>query len=70
MRAADEQEAEGVTIADVDALAQRVEDLEHALRWSLGYIEQCSVVPGGGEEYEDHSGATRIAWPDNPENWS
>lgn len=51
---------------------QDVEDLRAALCWALAYIGQGPDVPadGDGETWEDYSGATRLAWPDNPEQWA
>jgi hypothetical protein len=51
---------------------QQIEHLQHALRWALSYIARGDDEPqdGDGESYEDYSGATRLAWPDNPEQWA
>ena len=50
---------------------KQIADLRHALDWALTYIAQDDPpVPGDGELYEDYSGATRICWPDNPEEWA
>jgi len=61
------------SLMNEDDLRQEVEDLRDALRWALVYIETFGMgiaLPRDGEEYEDYSGATRLAWPDEPENWS
>ena len=47
--------------------AQDLDDLRHALDWALGYISH--NPPESGEDRESYTGAQRIAWPDNPENW-
>lgn len=48
-----------------------IEGLRHALIWALTWIGDDIEMPkdGEGEAYENYSGATRVAWPDNPENW-
>lgn len=48
------------------------DDLRDALKWACEWIERHGVAPteGDGETYEDYSGATRIAWPNEPECWS
>jgi hypothetical protein len=53
---------------EVQELRDRVEHLEHALRWALTYISHDE--PEDGEERENYTGAERVAWPDEPENWS
>jgi hypothetical protein len=62
---------EGIVRERQEAL-QRVEDLKEALRWALSFIAGRDDEPrdGDGEVYEDYSGATRVAWPDEPENWA
>jgi hypothetical protein len=52
--------------------AQQIEHLQHALQWALTYIGNGPDCPedGEGELFEDYSGATRIAWPDSPEQWA
>jgi hypothetical protein len=46
------------------------DDLRHALQWALSWIERSGVEPDCGAAREDYTGAERIAWPDEPENWS
>lgn len=50
-----------------------IENLRHALIWALTFItKRHDMKPFGNDDetYEDYSGATRVAWPDNPENWA
>lgn len=62
--------AEGAIMsAEIDA-RQELEDVRHALQWALTYIAEGGDYPGDGEAHEDYTGATRIAWPDNPEEWA
>jgi hypothetical protein len=49
--------------------AQRIEDLEGALAWALTYISG-GAEPVDGEQRENYTGAERVCWPDEPENWS
>ena len=53
-------------------LRDRVDQLQSALQWALAYIGVTGDPPrsGDGELWEDYSGATRIAWPNNPEQWA
>jgi hypothetical protein len=54
-------------------IQQEIEDLRHALQWALTWISSGQgggPDDGDGEIYEDYNGATRLAWPDQPENWS
>lgn len=52
-------------------LIVEIENLRAALRWALAWISQDQAPPedGDGEVWEDWTGATRLAWPDNPEEW-
>lgn len=53
--------------------SQEIEDLRDALQWALAFIGHATTdepEPGDGEVYENYSGATRLAWPDQPENWA
>lgn len=58
--------------AEIHSLRQEVEDLRYALIWALTWLYHGHQAPkdSDGEAYEDYSGATRLAWPDNPEEWS
>ena len=53
-------------------LQTEIESLRYALGWALTFIGQGDQEPqdGDGELFEDYSGACRLAWPDNPENWA
>jgi hypothetical protein len=48
-------------------LEEEVEHLRSALRWALSYVPEPEE---SGEYTEDYGGATRMAYPDEPENWS
>jgi hypothetical protein len=47
--------------------AQTIEDLRHALQWALSNVNDPS--DDRSEYAEDYAGATRLAWPDQPEEW-
>lgn len=58
---------------ELSDLKQELDDVRSALTWALTYIYNSSDEPqkaAGDEVWEDYSGATRIAWPDNPEEWA
>src|SRR3954447_11801539 len=50
------------------SVLQERDDLRHALIWALSNVDDPG--PYDAEYAEDHGGATRLAWPNNPENWS
>lgn len=51
------------------AVHSRLEDLQGALAWALHYISG-GAEPVDGEQRENYTGAERVCWPDEPENWS
>jgi hypothetical protein len=55
-------------VAERDRLNEEVEALRGALRWACERISEADI--SDGEEREDWEGATRLAWPEDPENWS
>lgn len=57
------QDAEAVA----DRLSIEAANLRHALSWALAYI--ADDPPESGEQRENYTGAQRLAWPDNPEEW-
>lgn len=60
-------EQKNVLARAIDAEAER-DDLRAALIWAMTNVDDPDEHDG--EYAEDHAGATRLAWPDNPENWS
>jgi len=68
-RRVDQLEAENARLTQQQSDSQEVEDLRHALRWALALVA-LDADEFEGEAAEDYSGATRIAWPDQPERWA
>ncbi len=64
----DQKLAQETAEAILRPIEREVEDLRHALIWALSFVPE--PEDNGGEYAEDHGGATRLAYPDQPENWS
>lgn len=59
--------------ADIKRLRQDNEDLRHALQWALSKVDDPKPDPFSdvlSRYAQDHADASRLAWPDQPENWS
>ncbi len=54
----------------LNAALVELEDVRHALQWACEYIAHDEPATENGEIRENYTGATRLAWPHNPENWA